>query len=306
LPLSGRDSGSNFVIEGRPPLPYSQQPNGRYRVVDAGYFETMRIPLRGGRLIDSRDRENSPRVLLVNETLARQFWPNEQPIGKRIALSGARGESQWREVVGIVADVKHYSLDGETRPEMYFPFSQEPQTAVSAVIRTTGAPESLAAAVRRELMAMDREQPILAVRPLDELLSRSVALPRFYSALLAIFSVVALLLAAVGIYGVMSFAVGQRTHEMGVRMALGARAGSVQRMVLGEGLVFALVGAVLGVAAALALTRVMSKLLYGIAPSDPVTFLGATLLMLAVATAACLIPARRATRVDPMLALRSE
>ena len=303
LPLSGRDSGSNFVIEGQPPLPYAQQPNGRYRVVSPGYFETMRIPLRAGRLIGNQDTEQAPRVLLVNSTLARQYWPNESAVGKRIALSG---EKVSREIVGVVGDVKHYALDGETRPEMYFPYLQEPASAMTVVLRTTGAPESLAGAARRTLAEIDKGQPIASIQTVEDVLSLSVAQPRLYSALLAIFSGVALLLAAVGIYGVMAFAVGQRTHEMGVRMALGARASAVQGMVLKEGLRLALGGVALGIAGAFALTRVLAKLLHGIAPTDPATFAGAALLLIAVAAAACYLPARRATRVDPMMALRNE
>jgi putative ABC transport system permease protein len=303
LPLTGRDSGSNFVIEGAPPLAYAQQPNGRFRVVTPGYFETMRIPVRAGRPIAANDTPLAPPVLVVNATLARQFWPNESPLGKRIALSG---ETKWREIVGVVGDVKHYALDGETRPEMYFPLAQEPSGALSIVVRTANAPENLAGAARRKLAEIDKSQPIAGIQTLEEVLSLSVAQPRLYSALLAIFSTVALLLAAVGIYGVMSYGVRQRKHELGVRMALGARAGVVQAMVLREGLRLAVVGAALGIAGAFAFTRVLGKMLHGIAPTDPATFAGAALLVVAVAAAACYLPARRATRVDPMIALRSE
>jgi len=205
-----------------------------------------------------------------------------------------------------VGDVKHYALDGETRPEMYFPYLQEPSLVLSVVVRTPGSPERLASAARGKLAEIDKGQPIANIQSVEEWLSRSVAQPRLYSALLAIFSTVALVLAAVGIYGVMSFTVGQRTHEMGVRMALGARAGNVQGMVLREGLLLAFTGVVLGIAGAFALTRVLAKLLHGIAPTDPATFVGAALLLMTVAAAACYLPARRATRVDPMVALRSE
>lgn len=303
LPLTGRDAGSNFVIEGAPPLLYAQQPNSRYRSVTPGYFETMRIPLRDGRLIATHDNEQAPRVLLVNATLARQYWPNESPLGRRIALSG---ETVWREIVGVVGDVKHYTLDGETRPEMYFPHAQEPNSTMTVLVRTARAPESLAGAARRNLAEMDKGQPFGVIQTLEEVLSRSVAQPRLYAALLGIFSTVALVLAAVGIYGVMSFAVGQRTHEMGVRMALGARAAAVQGMVLKEGLLLALAGVALGIGGAAGLTRMLAKLLHGIAPTDPATFAGAALILLAVAAAACYLPARRATQVDPMIALRSE
>jgi putative ABC transport system permease protein len=242
-------------------------------------------------------------VVLVSETLARQFWPNENAVGKHITLSR---EEVWREVAGVVADVKHYGLDGETRPAIYLPYTQQSINAMSIVVRTSTPPESLAGAIRSELAAMDPDQAIAAMRTLEDLLSKSVARPRLYSALLAIFSTVSLLLAAVGIYGMMSFTVGQRTHEMGVRIALGASPAAVQSMILREGLLYAATGGLLGIAGALALTRVMRNLLFGITATDAATYIGATVLMAIVAAISCLVPARRATRADPMLALRSE
>jgi len=303
LPLAGRDAGSNFLIEGKPPLPYSQQPNARFRVVSTGYFETMRIPLRAGRLISSSDAEQTPHVAVVNSTFERLFFPDGGAAGKRIILSG---EKEPREIVGIVADVKHYALDGEVRPEMYFPFPQEAAGALSVVLRTTGNPEALAAAARERLAQIDKALPVVATRTMDEVLSRSVAQPRLYSVLIGIFSAFALVLAAVGIYGVMSFVVGQRTHEMGVRMALGARAGAVQSMVLKEGLLLAGIGVAIGLVGAFALTRLLGKLLYDIAPNDPLTLAGSSMVLVAVAAAACYVPARRATQVDPIVALRCE
>jgi predicted permease len=304
LPLTGRDSGSNFSIEGRPPLGYSQLPNGRYRVVTPAYFETMRIPLRAGRTITTRDHDKAPAVLLINETMARQYWPNEDPIGKRIIL--AQEDTISREVVGIVADVKHYALDGETRPEMYFPYAQQPQLGMTVVLRTAGDPEGLTSAVRSVLQSIDKNQPVAKIRALHDVLALSVAQPRLYSVLLTIFSTVAVLLAAVGIYGVMSFAIAQRTHEMGIRMALGARAGNVRRLVMREGLVLAMIGIALGSAAALSLSRMLRTLLFAVEPNDPATFASAAFLLLSVAAIACYLPARRATRVDPIVALRSE
>ena len=303
LPLTGRDGGSNFVISGRPPLPYSQQPNARWRIVTSDYFATLRIPLRSGRLLDDRDTATSPPVLLINETMARQYFPDENPIGKRISISG---EKEILEIVGMVGDVKHYSLAGETRPEMYFPYAQKTEGFMSMVIRTASSPETLIGTVRSQFREVDKDQPIITVRTLEDLLSISVAQPRLYSILLTIFSGLALLLAAVGIYGVMSFAVGQRKQEMGIRMALGARAGSVRGLVLREGMTLAIAGVALGIVSSFVLMRVLERLLFGITPTDPVAFLGAATLLLAVAMAACYFPARRATRVDPILVLRSE
>ncbi len=263
----------------------------------------MRIPLRAGRLISNQDLENAPPVLVINETMARQYWPDEDVLRKRIALSG---EKVWREIVGIVGDVKHDALERETRPEMYFPHAQQPQSFMTVVVRTAMAPEMLARAARHQVAEIDKDQPIAALRTVEELLSLSVAQPRLYSALLGMFSTVALVLAAVGIYGVMSFAVGQRTREIGVRIALGAPARTVREMVLRQGLGLALAGVAFGIAGAFALTRVLGRLLYGVSATDPVTFLSAALLLITVAAVASYVPARRATRVDPMVALRSE
>ncbi|HYP07417.1 MAG TPA: ABC transporter permease [Bryobacteraceae bacterium] len=304
LPLSGRDSGTNFVIEGRPAAGYSMLPNGRYRVVTPGYFETLRIPLRAGRFPAASDNDSSPYVLVINETMARQYWHGEDPIGKRIALS--REQDKPRQIVGIVSDVKHYALDGETRPEMYFPYAQEPQSSMTMVLRTTQDPENLIAAVRREIMRIDKDQPVAKVRTYEQILSTSVAQPRLYSTLLTIFSTIALLLAAVGIYGVMSFAVGQRTQEMGLRMALGAGAGSVQTLVLKEGIVLASLGIGAGLLGAFLLTGAIEAILFETEATDPATFVASALLLIVIATTACFIPARRATRVDPIIALRGE
>jgi putative ABC transport system permease protein len=303
LPLTGNDPGFNFVIEGQPPLLYSQQPNGRFRSVAPGYFETMRMSLSAGRTIAPSDLTQSTLVVVVNEALVRQYFPGQNAIGKRIALSGTK---DWREIVGIVADVKHLALDADVRPEMFMAFTQFAQNSMSVVVRTASAPAGLAGAVRRELAAIDRDQPIRAMRTGEEILARSVAQPRLYSALLAIFSAIGLLLAAVGVYGVMSFAVGQRTKEMGLRMALGARSGAVVAMVVKQGLRLAAAGVVVGLTGAFAVMRVLGKLLYGIAPNDGATFAGAALLLTVVAAAACYIPARRAARADPIAALRCD
>jgi putative ABC transport system permease protein len=303
LPLTPRDAGSNFAISGRPPLGYSQLPNGRFRVVTPGYFDTLRIQLRAGRFIAETDSETAPGVVVINETMARQYWPGEDPLGKRITLSGDKTSN---EIIGIIGDVKHYGLDGEVRPEMYFPYAQQPQGNMTVVLRSAADPESLTAAVRSEVRRIDPDQPLTRIQTLDEVLSRAVAQPRFYATLLSIFSVLALVLAAVGIYGVMSFGVSQRVREMGIRMALGASAGGVLRLSMKEGVSLTGIGIGLGVAGGLACSRVLGKLLFGIAPTDLVTFAGAVLLIVVTAATACYLPARRATRVDPAITLRGE
>jgi putative ABC transport system permease protein len=301
LPLSGRDSGNSFQIEGQPQVPYAQQPNARVRAVMPGYFETMRTPILAGRLISDRDTARSPRVTVVNETMARLFWPGQSAVGKRIM----RGEGAI-EIVGVVRDVKHYQLDGEIRPEMYVPLTQYSRSIMTIVVRTALAPESLALAARRELIEIDKDVPVAELRTMEELLGASVSRPRLYSALLGIFSAVALLLAAVGIYGVMAYSVNQRTRELGLRMALGAEASSVRGMILRQAMAAVLGGIAFGTAGAFAVTRVMKDLLFGVSPTDPLTFFGASMLLVTVAAAAAYFPARRATRVDPLVALRSE
>jgi putative ABC transport system permease protein len=304
LPLTGYDPGFNFSIEGKPEVPYAQMANARFRSISPGYFETMRMTLRAGRQITPADTEHSAPVIAINETLARQYFPGENPIGKRITLAGRTPGA--REIVCVVADVKHTTLDGDTKPEIYMPYAQYPQNSMSIVLRAGSSPELLAAAVRREVAAIDRDQPIRTMRTGPDLLARSVAQQRLYSTLLAVFSGVALTLAGIGVYGVMAFAVGQRTQEMGLRIALGARPGAVLAMVVRQGLRPALAGVAAGLAAALALTRLLGKLLYGIAPNDVLTFAGAAALLTLVAAAACFLPARRASRADPMSALRCD
>jgi putative ABC transport system permease protein len=304
LPLTGQDAGNSIVIEGRPQVRLSELPIGRNRVVSPGYFETMRIPLRSGRLISDEDSEKAKPVVMISETMARSYWPNENPIGKRLRFPTPN--ITWREIVGIVADVKHYSLNGETRPEMYFPYMQQPLTFMTIVARTRSAPELLAPLVRKEVAEIDRDQPIARMRTLEEIVTRSVAQPRLYSVLLVVFSAAALLLAAIGIYGVMSYAVIQRTNEIGIRIALGAPRHEVWRTVVGHGLVLTIIGIAVGTASAFGLTRLMSGLLYGVSATDPLTFLGSSILLMVVAVASCYLPAHRATRIDPMTALRWE
>ena len=304
LPLTGFDPGWNFSVEGRPEVQYAQMANARFRSITPGYFETMRMTMRAGRPLTANDTAQSKLVIAVNETLARTCFPGESAVGKRISL--AARPPVWREIVGVVSDVKHTSLDGETKPEFYMPYSQFQQGSMSIVLRARSAPESLAPMLRREIAAIDPEQAIRTIRTGEELVSKSVAQPRLYSVLLAVFSAVALVLAGIGVYGVMSFGVGQRTQEMGLRIALGAPPAAVLAMVVRQGLALAIVGVAAGLAGALALTRFLDKILYGIAPSDPATYAAAAVLLTAVAAAACYLPARRAAKADPMTALRCD
>ncbi|HEV3469187.1 MAG TPA: ABC transporter permease [Pyrinomonadaceae bacterium] len=303
LPLGGNDT-SNFVqIEGRPPLPSGQALRAGRRNVGADYFGALRIPLKGGRAFAPSDSAEAPPVVVINEAMARAFFAGEDPIGRRIR-TGDR--SPWVTVVGVVGDVRHRGLDVETRPEMFFPHAQSPSREMTLAVRTAGDPVALVGPVRERVRAVDRDQPVGNVKTMEAWLAESVASRRFSVLLLAAFALVAAVLAALGIYGVVSYGVAQRTHELGLRIALGARRADVLRLVIRQGMKMTLVGAAVGLAASLALTRVMSGLLYGVSATDPSVYAAVSLLVAAVAFLACYVPARRATRVDPMEALRHE
>jgi len=267
----------------------------------------MRIPVLRGRAFDEHDVKNAQGVAVINETLARKYFPGADPLGRRITLSDENPkEEDWATVVGVVRDTKPRELSGEPVAEMYMPYAQQPEPNMALMIRTTGRPEAVAAAVRREVLALDRDQPVYSIRTLPAVMSEAVATPRFRTSLLGVFAALALVLAVVGIYGVMSYAVTQRTHEFGIRMALGAQTRDVLKLVVGYGMALALAGVLIGLVSSFALTRVMSGLLFGVTPTDPVTFACISLLLAAVALLACLVPARRATKVDPLVALRYE
>ena len=304
LPLSSNYSTGTFAVEGRPPDP-GESNIANVRAATPDYFRAMEIPLIGGRAFTEEDTFQAPAVTVINETLARRYWPGENPIGKRI-ISPARADGTLTTVVGMVGDVRNDGLDDEPKPELYFPYAQNRQTHLAIVVRTANYPAGLMAAVRREVWAVDKNLPLANLSTLEQLLDKTIAQRRFNLLLLGMFAGVALVLAAVGIYGVMSYAVTQRTHEIGVRMALGAQTSNVLRMVVGQGIRLALVGIAIGLGAALALTRLMASLLYEVSATDPLTFAVIALMLAAVALVACYVPARRATRVDPMLALRYE
>jgi putative ABC transport system permease protein len=309
LPFSGSGGSRTFHIEGREPKRPEDQPEEQLRIVTDGYFSTMKIPVVNGREFSDRDTLRGRRVALVNLALARKLWPGEDPIGKRVAFS--RDEPQWYEIVGIVGNVKHRGLDAADRPELYVSYRQ-PLFASWTVrpmylaVRTAGDPLPAAAAVRRELARVDRDQPVSDVRTMDERIGRSLAGRRFNMILLGVFAALALTLAAIGIYGVVAYSVTERTHEIGVRLALGAQRRDVMAMIVAQGMVMTAIGTAVGVVVALLLTRVMASLLFGVSAVDPVTFAAIPVLLGAVAFAACFVPARRATRVDPLVALRTE
>jgi putative ABC transport system permease protein len=308
LPLSGSTMNRGFRIEGQAAPRADEDVTMDYQVVSPGYFSTMHIPVVRGRALTEADDERAQRVVVINERLARRYWPGADPTGRRLAIGDPSKEESWRTIVGVVGDVHHAGLSQPPFPGAYVPYRQDSESwsRMSFVVRAAGDPANLAAAVRREFLAIDANQPISHVQPMKELMSASVMRTRFVSTLVSLLALISLALAAVGIYGLMSFSVSERTQEIGIRMALGARTRDILKMVFKQGMTLTLSGVGLGLAAAFALTRVMSSLLYGVSATDPVTFVGISLLLAAVALLACYVPARRATRVDPMVALRYE
>jgi putative ABC transport system permease protein len=313
VPLTWKGGTSGFVIEGRQleqMIASGQAFDANHREVSADYLKTIGIPLRRGRYIEEPDNAQAAPVVVINETMAREYWPNEDPLGKRLKLGDPDSNIPWVTVVGVVGDVRQMGPDAPIKAEMYFPHSQpNPQDFYAPralVIRTSVEPTSLAPAVRSEIQAVDPEQPISNVRTLNEILGEETAARRIGMLLLGAFAGLALLLATLGIYGVLSYFVVQHTPEIGVRLALGAQRRDVLRLILKKGMGLTLAGVGLGALAALALTRLMVSLLYGVSASDPLTLIGVALLLTSVALVACLIPARRAMKVDPMVALRYE
>jgi putative ABC transport system permease protein len=305
LPVSGQSMTSPVIVEGRPPAKPGEQPPAQHVAVDPGYFSAIGIRLTEGRAFSERDGAEAPPVAVINETLARRFFPGEDPVGKRLrTMFGS--PPVMRQVVGVVADVKHGGLGRETPPQVFVPFAQNPERFMTLVVKAGASPSAVVTAVRGAVRAVDPDQPIDQVATMEALLSESVAQPRFYTLLLGSFGAAALLMAVVGIYGVMSYTVTQRTHEIGVRMALGARPADILRMVVGQGMALVALGVASGLAGTAALTRYLTALLYGVGPSDPTTFAAVILLLTCVALAACYAPARRATKVDPLIALRVE
>ena len=304
-PLGGSNSSDAFLVEGVPEPPPGQEFEGRYRVCTPDYFRTMGIAIRKGRSFSDQDKADTQPVIIVNETLARRFWPNEEAVGKRMRFYGPLDKNPWMQVIGVVQDVKH-ELNLAVTPDYYLPHAQDPWNAMVLVARTKIEPAAMAGPIKQELWSIDKGQPVFDVFTMQEVRAMSVTLYSFSSVTLSIFAGVALLLAAVGIYGVMAYAVTQRTHEIGIRMALGAQGRDVRRLVVKNGMTLALIGIVVGLAGAWGLTRFLASLLVDVSATDALTLSAVSFALLLVALLACYAPARRATRVDPMIALRNE
>ena len=294
-----------FIIEGRASASAQDDPSAVWRAINPDYFRTMGMQLRRGREFTEHDQLDQVEVIVINETMAATFWPGEDPIGKRIQIYDSQ-PMPWREIVGVVNDTKEAGLGAPTRLEIFVPFSQRPRAAMTLIAHTAAEPEQLAGAMRAAVQAVDPEQPVFRISTMEQFFSAEIAVPRATMFLLGALAVTALILAAVGIYGVMAHAVTQQTHEIGIRTALGATQRDVLRLVVRQGMTLTLIGVVIGLAGAFALTRLMTTLLFGVSATDPATFTVIALLLTGVALFACYIPARRATKVDPLTALRYE
>jgi len=306
LPLGGGVRSATFVIEGRQRGPSEAPPHSDIRTITPGYFQTMKIPLLRGRDFTERDNADAARVAMIDETLAQLYWPGENPIGKRLDLQFEADKPAWREIVGVVGRIKHKGLEAEYKGQIFYPLAQARGTRMHLVVRTAPDPLSLVSAVRSAIRAIDPDQPIYGVMTMEQVVAEAVAQPRLTALSLAVFAALAVVLAVVGIYGVMSYAVAQRTPEIGIRMALGAQVRDVLLIVIRQGMKLVLIGIAVGLVASFALTRLMVNLLFGISPTDPLTFATLALLLASVALVACYLPARRATKVDPLIALRHE
>jgi putative ABC transport system permease protein len=302
LPLSGAVESTDLFVAGQESRD-GLRPQADYTVVTPNYFATLQIPLLQGRQLNAQDKQDAPLVIVINDTLAARLWPGQDPIGKRLRVGF---EEKDREVIGVVGTIKQTTLDAEAHAAMYLPHLQSPNPRLTLLVRTHGDPLSIAAAVRQEVRAIDKDVPVTQVQTMEKVLGASVAQPRFSMLVVALFAALALVLSAVGIYGVMAYAVSRRAHEIGVRMALGAGANQVLKLVLKDGMTLALAGIALGLLGAFALTRLMASLLFGVGAKDPATFISVAVFLALVAFIACYIPARRATKVDPLVALRNE
>jgi len=307
LPLSGDMFSISFETEGRPEAK-GNQPSADFFAISDDYFKTLGVPLIKGREFNQRDGAKASGVVIVNQAFVKKFFPNEDPVGKRIkpGISTSDAEPGWREIIGIVGDVRNRNLSSDLRAGYFVPQAQVPFNQMTMVVRTANDPHALIASVQNEVHAMDKEVPVFNVKTMEEYISNTVAAPRFNATLLMIFAIVALILTIVGLYGVMSYSVAQRTNEIGIRMALGAQTRDVVVMIVSQGFKLVLLGLGIGLLGAFALTRVIASLLFGVTAKDPITFASVAVLLAIVALLACYIPARRATRLDPLQALRYE
>ena len=304
LPLSGRKTDIQFVIEGRIPGPGDHLPDEEVRSISPDYFRTMMIPILKGRSFSESDRAGSQMVVVINQALARKYFSNEDPLGKRLAFDGTPEEPNWREIVGVAGSVKNFGLDLEPKPEFYLPFEQYPSNTVTLVVRTHSHPTDVTGSVRNAVKAQDSNLPVYNVKTMEEVIAASVSQQMLTVRLFGLFSLLALLLASLGVYGVMAYSVTQRTHEIGIRMALGAPPRNVIKLVMKRGMFLVTAGVIIGLLGAFVLTRVVANLLFGISATDVTTFLEITVLLVMISLIATLIPAWRATKVDPVNALR--
>ncbi len=308
LPLSGSSMNRGFRVEGRPEPRPDENVTMDYQVVSEDYFRALETPVLRGRSFTKADTETSERVIVINQAMARRYWPHEDPVGRRMAIGESRQDTSWRTIVGVVGDMRHASLSEEPVPTAFTSYRQDLESwpRMAFVIKAERDPSPLVTAVRTALVSVDPTQPVYAIQPMDKLLADAIAPRRFVMFLIGALALVALVLAAVGVYGVISFSVSERTHEMGIRIALGAGKMDVLALVLVQSLRIAVFGIAFGLLAAFALTRLMAGLLFGVTPTDPITFAAVAVLLGAVALVACYLPARRATKVDPVVALRYE
>jgi putative ABC transport system permease protein len=304
LPLSGSNTDSSFAIEGRVMRPNQPGPDEELRVITPDYFRVLKTPLLRGRFFSEADNADAPGVVIINDALAKKYWPNEDALGKRITFSDTRKpDPKWLTIVGITRSIRHRGLDLDPQPEYYLPLAQRARSSVILTVRSTQDPRSLTTAMRREIQSIDPDQPIANIRTLEGVTADSIAPRRLSVVLLGAFAGIALLLAGVGIYGVISYLVVQRTHEIGVRMALGAQRRDVLRLVVGHALKLVGIGTVIGLILAFLSTRTLSALLYSVGAFDAATFIFVTVTLATVALFASYVPALRATRADPMIAL---
>jgi putative ABC transport system permease protein len=303
LPFTGIIAGTGAEVEGRPPVPIAEQPVIDVAVVEPHFFETMGIPLLQGRLFADREALEVSHKVVISRAMAQKLWPNEDPVGKRLTIH-MKKKDEPSEVIGVVGDVKHAGLDANVHPTAYWPHPELAFSFMTLIVRTDGDPVSLAPAIREAVRSIDKDLPVVDVASMEKLLSVSLARARFSTVVLGVFAGIALLLAVVGIYGVISYGVTERTHEIGLRVALGAQQADILGMVLRQGLLLALTGVAIGMLSAFGATRLMSSLLFGTSSSDPVTYTAVICILTTAALAACYIPALRASQVDPMVALR--
>jgi putative ABC transport system permease protein len=295
-----------FTIEGREAQAETDNLVADRRMISTDYFNALAIPILRGRGFTEQDNQDATGVVIVSESWVRRFFPNGEPIGNRIKLGGPDSTRPWLSIVGVAGDVRDTALESDPRPCVYLPYPQFPSSGMTLIVRAAFDPGSLTSAIRNEVWAVDKDQPVTNVKTMSQYVADSAATRRFNALLLSVFATLAVVLASVGIYGVMSYSVSQRVHEIGIRLALGAQPSQVVKLVAGRGMAPVFAGVAIGLAGAFALTRVMTSLLYGVSATDSTTFVIVPVLLIAVAALASYIPSRRATKVDPMVALRCE